>query len=127
MRVHLFTATLLLLLATAVGFTRQQAMDCALRYADVNPRDGKITLQEMETARRYLQLPRLIDWLPRWAKDLVKTNEQVMADCDFDHDGAISRQDMVLSNRTCLGNQDTLDKFKKYFCDKAAEAENHRH
>ena len=125
----LLAALALLLLAVqqckAEVFTRALGINCALRYVDVNPRDGKITPAEIDVARnKYLKLP----WyVPKVLADLLKPTSVIMSDCDFDRDGGISRRDMDLSNATCLGEQKLLDKFKQYFCDKAAEIENQRH
>lgn len=122
------------------GFTRTQAIDCMLRCVDGlyqykdrlgrtafnwTAKDGCINSTEISAAKnRYLSDGEQL------LTEFVKTNEQIMWDCDYDTTarnvgnkskllaGCISRQDMVESVDTCIKDQDKLDLMKTKICER---------
>jgi len=122
-------------LATEPHWGRAEAMACVLRYVDVSPRDGKCSPVEVDTARaKYFRLPGMPQMVLNYINTRLKPTSTIMEDCDFDHDGFISRRDMELSNRTCLRDDDritfrpfidkpVLQLFKERFCDVAERME----
>lgn len=122
----------------AVAYSREDVIECMLYYVDglretkdsrgrnvyvLNPpsRDGCIDEQEIDVAKLAYLSPfeRKVSW--------VQPNSKIMSNCDFDMESedkngqphCISRQDMTLSNKTCLNTPDKLEKMDTYICRRA--------
>lgn len=118
--------------------TREDIIECMLTYVDglretkdsrgrnvyvLNEasRDGCVDDQEIDVAKlAYLSsFERKVSW--------VQPNSRIMTNCDFDMETedkngqshCISRQDMVLSNKTCLDTPDKLEHMDTYICRRA--------
>jgi hypothetical protein len=122
-------------------FTREQGIDCILLYVDgltknvdrlgrtsykFEGKNGCVNVTEISNAKdRYLTdfEKGLTDW--------VKSDEQILWDCDYDttarndkdnvnlRKGCITRQDMVDSVDTCIKDQDKRNLLKEKICDRA--------
>jgi hypothetical protein len=92
---------------------REEAIECVMRYVDVDPRDGCIDSQEVSRARI-----NCVSFLKRTGIPRVET---IMRDCDFDGNGCISREDMLNSNKTCLRKEEYLDALLNNFCPSARD------
>ena len=100
-------------------FTRDQALDCLVTYVDVEPKDGKITLHELDLARsKYLSAwQKAGSWLASWFTDDY-TNEHILKDCDYNKDGVFTPEDFRKAKKHCIGTQKALCAFKGV-CDTA--------
>jgi len=115
MRLILISALFLLALgvSSVVGDKREEAIECVLRYVDVNPKDGCVDSLEVSDAR--------INCVPWWKRSLVPRVETIMRDCDFDGNGCISGDDMRRANATCLHKESDLDLLLDDFCPNARD------
>jgi len=77
-------------------FTRQDSYDCLVKYVDVNPKDGQITLTEADEA--------LKKYLPTWMKPIFWFTDasSIFKECDYDKNGVLTPRDWEMSNKTCL-------------------------
>lgn len=117
----LATACLLLAVASAkiepkCKHERTDAVECAIRYLDLNG-DDLLSRHELEMMRHRLLYPH-----ERLAMESVAT---VLAHCDHDKDGYISAWDFEQSKKTCLNTCTKVDMFFEYICERAAKGENH--
>lgn len=118
-------------------FTRQDGIDCILRYVDgltpekdadgvwryvYGEKDGCVDNDEITYAKAAFLTP-----LQQFIAQLEK-NAKIMHNCNADaeqeiaqgREACISREDMVASNKTCIATQARLDKLNKYICKPAA-------
>ena len=117
------------------AFTREEAAACLMMYVDglrvtydyhkiahcvldELEQDHCVDIEEVRAAKAcYLtQAEQVAAWI-------VKSDDQIMRDCDLDANGCISYNDMVGANQTCL-NGNTLHKprlewYKQYICARA--------
>lgn len=107
--------------------TREGAIACGLRYTDVDPVDGVVTRHELEVAR-YRALGKW-SWFGApllWAGEAtgqVESVDQVLANCDANHDGVIDAEDYAASAATCLNSDKKIEEVYKYVCLPGAEHE----
>ena len=111
--VLLFLVLAAFALSSSSGHTRDECIECTMRYIDVEPKDGFVTEMEIDNARA-----RLLSWFERAGAEATPT---IIYDCDFDRDGKISRADMMSSNTTCLNNPDKLERYWKYICKRSTD------
>lgn len=78
------------------SFTREDARKAIELYVDVNPKDNQITAKEIDEA-----LEKYKTWYLRPVL-LVYNSKDVMRDCDYDQNGAITPRDFMLSEKTCF-------------------------
>jgi len=95
------------------GFTRDDALACALKYGDTN-HDGKLDQRELANAK-YIFVPRYLRLLA-WIKGIDLS--RILKDCDYDKDGVLTPRDWQQSKDTCMPKQENLCQFK-WFCDYA--------
>lgn len=118
--------------------SREDIIECMLTYVDglretkdsrgrnvyvlnAPSRDGCVDDMEIDVAKLAYLSPfeRKVSW--------VQPNSRIMTNCDFDMETedkngqphCISRQDMVLSNKTCLNTPDKLEHMETYICRRA--------
>jgi len=96
------------------GFTRDDALQCALKYGDIN-HDQRLTVNELDRALDVL-VPGYIRHLPAFLTGIDAA--RVLRDCDYDKDGALTPHDWEMSQKTCMPKQENLCQFK-WFCDYA--------
>jgi len=102
---------------TKCGFTRENSLECAIRYGDEN-KDGKLTPKELQHTLDTLIPKYLNNPFFKWISGLKV--EQVLKDCDYNKDGVITPRDWELSKKTCMPTQKNLCTFK-WFCDYASK------
>jgi len=101
--------------------TREQCIECVMHHIDVAPKDGFVTLEEIDKAKREF-LNALERGMSRW----VEPNETILKHCDIDNDGKISREDMIRSNSTdpgCLKDRYKMEMFWERICERADKRE----
>lgn len=102
---------------TDCKFTRQDSYDCLVKYVDVNPKDGQITLAEADEA--------LHQYLPTWMKPIFWFTDasSVFKECDYDKNGVLTPRDWIMTNATCLPIKESWCTVE-WFCEriKAEEA-----
>jgi hypothetical protein len=139
LRLLLVLLVLLGPMACTAEFSRADAGDCLLRFIDgltsykdvykvlhvdmdETAKDGCVDVKEVEAAKQYY----LVAW-ERALAWLVKSNEQIMRDCDNDKNGCISKQDMIDSVTHCLDGitrgTRRLDIFNDYICARGRKKE----
>jgi hypothetical protein len=139
-----FAATLIVLLALSSvratkehpKRTREGAIICGLECTDLDG-DGGVSIEEIREARKVaLQdfgAPKVLlgplVWFSNAAAVVSKatgignlvTVEQVLADCDADGDGIITRADYTATQETCLNTDGKVDDIYDYVCIPCAE------
>lgn len=127
--------------SSSTPFTRTDGMECVLKYVDglvkykdvlghelfkFQNKDGCVDVKEIQNAKeRYLKDHE------RLATAIVKDNDQIMWDCDYDttarsmkdlvrlRTGCITREDMRMSVDHCITSQTDLTLLKEKVCDRA--------
>lgn len=104
------------------SFSRKQAIDCLFNVVDAD-NNGSLTRKELEKAEKtYL-----------WVYERVWVHvDKLMRWCDHNNDTVIDREDMRLSEHTCMELLDTRGKktgklcqMKHRFCDRAKKKLKH--
>lgn len=138
MRSLLICVVLCALPLIALGsFTRQDGIDCILRYVDgltpekdadgvwryvYGDKDGCVDDDEITYAKAAFLTP-----FQQFIAKLEK-NSKIMHNCNYDAEEekaqgkhqCISMADMMASNKTCIATQARLDRLNKYICKPAA-------
>lgn len=81
------------------SFSREDARKAIELYVDVNPKDNQITAKEIDEA-----LEKYKTWYLRPVL-LVYNSRDVLRDCDYDKNGAITPRDFMLAKDTCFPNK----------------------
>lgn len=105
----------LIAVAQCCGFTRDDALNCVLKYGDTN-KDGELTEEEIKHALDTL-VPSYIKPV-LWIKGV--NAKRVLKDCDYDKNGILTPRDWEMSKKTCMPTQQNLCYFK-FFCDRASK------
>jgi hypothetical protein len=127
----MFVITVLLLCLTAVSGrlvdleheprTRQGAIACSQPFVDVDG-DGRASRQEVQRAHfmalgRFRHVLSALEWVVRKLPLVhIETVDEVMADCDYDQDGFISRADYDATTNSCLNNQRKIEQVYDWIC-----------
>ena len=111
-------------LASLGSFTRQDGIDCILRYVDgLTPeKDGCIDDDEITYAKEAFLTPlqQFVAKLERNAKIMHNCNHDAKDEAARGQIPCISKADMLASNKTCIATQARLDRLNKYICKPAA-------
>lgn len=94
-------------------FNREQLMECAFRIADMNPKDGRISPQEIEMIKTTY-----MHWWERtlgWLKAATRTSH-IMKECDYNRDGFIDRHDFDKTYKTCIPAKNKRGKPSSSLC-----------
>jgi len=107
--------------------TREGAIECGLKYTDVDPVDGVVSMHEIQIARyralgKYRKLLAPLLWFGE-KLGAVETVEQVLLDCDANRDGVIDADDYRASEATCLNTDAKIEQVYEYVCLPGAERE----
>ena len=89
---------LLLAVATAKCPPKELALDCFYETADTN-HDVKISRHELSHAI-YSRLP----WYKKAGFALFGGIDQVLKDCDYNHDGVLTKEEAYLMPKTCMNS-----------------------
>ena len=87
---------LILITSSQACPTKDKVLDCFYARADVN-HDGYITTRELKKSI-YARLP----WWKRFAFKLFGGISTVLDDCDFNHDGTLTKEEAKQMPKTCL-------------------------
>lgn len=101
--------------------TAEGAIECGMKYADLD-KDGRLSLREVKAIRDTLLGPvgRVGYWLASKLPvigDMISV-QQIFDDCDYNHDGYITRDDFERMRATCLNTPGKVGDAYKYVCDK---------
>jgi len=124
-------------LASLGSFTRQDGIDCILRYVDgltpekdaggtwryvYGEKDGCIDDDEITYAKEAFLTPlqQFVAKLERNAKIMHNCNHDAKDEAARGQIPCISKADMLASNKTCIATQARLDRLNKYICKPAA-------
>jgi len=76
--------------------TKEQALDCFYKKADLN-NDGRISRHELEkTIDKYLP------WYKRWPFKTFGGISRIMRDCDSNYDHFLTKEEANVMSHTCL-------------------------
>ena len=102
------------------GFTRQDALHCIEEYVDIDPKDGQISVHELEVARsKYLSgWQKAASWVASWFTDDY-SNEMILHNCDANGDGIFTPSDFEQATQHCLPDERSVCMMKG-ICDTAA-------
>lgn len=79
-------------------YTRDDVYTCLKNNVDVNPKDDKITEQEIDEAFR-----RYVPWYVKPFLFVSRTSGATIIEyCDYDKNGVITKRDFYMANKTCL-------------------------
>jgi hypothetical protein len=101
---------------TNCAFNRQDSYDCLVKYIDVNPKDGQITLDEANAA--------LTKYMPLWMRPIFWFTDasSVFKECDYDKNNVLTPRDWQMSEKTCLPIKESWCTVE-WFCDRAKAQE----
>ncbi len=96
-------------------FTRVDALECFVKYVDVDPRDGGISPHEAQLAIQRFSTPPIQALFWGWG------TKQLFKACDKDGNGVITPKDWMASQKTCMPHKRNLCSIE-WFCKRAENA-----